>query len=156
MSAGPAVAQRLIADDILTSSGDDARLIGSRCADCGTTTFPASTGCPKCSGEQMEETPLPRRGTLWTFTTQSFPVKDPYIGPSGDDFVPFGVGYVQLSDDENGDVVKVEGRLTEPDPSKLTIGMEMELTVVPFAGDPDGTDVLTYAFRPCGQQETAS
>jgi hypothetical protein len=26
--------------------------------------------------------------------------------------------------------------------------MPMELTVVPFATDEDGTEVLTYAFRP--------
>lgn len=140
--------QRLIADGILTTTDGDVRLIGSRCVDCGTTTFPVNAGCPRCSGERMEETLLPNRGTLWTFTTQSFPVKEPYIGPSDEDFVPYAVGYVQLDD-----VVKVEGRLTEPDPSKLTIGMDMELTVVPFATDPDGTEVLTFAFRPVDAQE---
>lgn len=140
---GLAPKQRLIADNILTSAGDDAQLVGSRCVDCGTATFPAGVGCPRCSSENIEELLLPRRGALWTFTTQSFPVKEPYIGPSGDDFAPFAVGYVQL-----GDVLRVEGRLTESDPSKLTIGMEMELVVVPFATDPDGTEVLTYAFQP--------
>ncbi len=143
--------ERLIADGILTTTGDDARLIGSRCVHCGTTTFPVNAGCPRCSGEQMEQTLLPRHGTLWTFTTQSFPVKEPYIGPTDDDFVPYTVGYVQLDD-----VVKVESRLTEPDPSRLTIGMDMELTVVPFATDPDGTEVLTFAFRPVGVQEARS
>lgn len=91
----------------------------------------------------MQDEQLPDRGTLWTFTTQSFPVKEPYIGPSDDDFVPYTVGYVQLDD-----VVTIEARLTEPDPEKLHIGMEMGLVVVPFATDDDGTDVLTFAFRP--------
>jgi uncharacterized OB-fold protein len=65
--------------------------------------------------------------------------------------VPFGVGYVQL-----GDEVKVEARLTEADPQALAQGMEMELVLVPFRtpgdqdgdGDDDGTEVVTFAFRP--------
>lgn len=91
----------------------------------------------------MQDEQLPDRGTLWTFTTQSFPVKEPYIGPTDDDFVPYTVGYVQLDD-----VVTVEARLTEPDPEKLRIGMDMELVVIPFATDDDGTEVRTFAFRP--------
>ena len=51
---------------------------------------------------------LPRSGTLVAWTTQGFPPGAPYAGPTGDDFVPFGVGLVQL-----GDVIRVEGRLTE-------------------------------------------
>ena len=39
---------------------------------------------------------LARRGTLWAWTTQSFPPPPPYAGPTGKDFVPFGVGYVEL------------------------------------------------------------
>ena len=31
---------------------------------------------------------------------------------------------------------------------ELRIGMPMELTVVPFTTDEDGTEVLTFAFRP--------
>ncbi len=37
-------------------------------------------------------------------------------GPTGKDFVPFGVGLVQLDD-----VIRVEGRLTENDPAKLAV-----------------------------------
>ena len=44
----------------------------------------------------------------------------------------------------------VETRLTEADPEQLEIGMEMELVVVPFRTDPDGTEVVTYAFAPVG------
>ena len=58
-------------------------------------------------------------------------------------FKPYGVGMVQL-----GDEVRVEGRLTESDVTKLQIGMEVELVVVPFRVDDDGTEVLTYAFEP--------
>jgi uncharacterized OB-fold protein len=91
----------------------------------------------------MGEALLSRRGTLWAWTTQAFPPPPPYSGPSGKDFVPFGVGYVELPDE-----VKVEARLTEADPAKLANGMEMELAIVPFRTDDDGNEVVTFAFRP--------
>ena len=44
--------------------------------------------------------------------------------------------------------VKVEARLTEADPSKLRIGMEMELVVIPLNTDDDGNEVVTFGFAP--------
>ena len=71
----------------------------------------------------MAEHLLARRGRLWAWTTQDFPPPSPpYAGPTGSDFVPFGVGYVELPGE-----VKVETRLTESDPDVLAPGMEMEL-----------------------------
>jgi uncharacterized OB-fold protein len=91
----------------------------------------------------MSEILLPRRGTLVTWTTQGFPPGPPYAGATGKDFVPFGVGLVQLDD-----VIRVEGRLTENDPVKLRFGMDVELTMVPFTTDDEGNEVMTFAFRP--------
>ena len=42
----------------------------------------------------------------------------------------------------------IQARFTEPDPSKLIIGQEMELRIVPYTTRDDGTEVLTYAFAP--------
>ena len=44
--------------------------------------------------------------------------------------------------------LKVEARLTEADPAKLKIGMEMEMVVVPLKTDADGNTVVTFAFAP--------
>ena len=65
------------------------------------------------------------------------------LGPTGDDFVPYGVGYVELADE-----VKVETRLTQTD--GLRIGMDMELVLVPFRTDDEGNEVVTFAFQPVG------
>ena len=91
----------------------------------------------------MAEHLLARRGRLWAWTTRDFPPPAPYAGPTGDAFVPFGLGYVEL-----GDEVRVETRLTEADPDRLSTGMEMELVIVPFRTDADGNEVVTFAFRP--------
>ena len=100
----------------------------------------------------MAEQLLARRGRLWAWTTQDFPPPSPpYAGPTGKDFVPFGVGYVELPGE-----VKVEARLTEADPDALRTGMEMELVLVPFRTDDDGNEVVTFAFRPVAEQRGAA
>ena len=92
----------------------------------------------------MTEHLLDRRGRLWAWTTQDYPPPSPpYAGPTGKDFVPFGLGYVEL-----GGEVKVEARLTESDPDRITTGMEMELTVIPLRTDEEGNEVVTFAFQP--------
>lgn len=123
---------------LFTGPAERPELVGARSRTTGVTVFPASLVAPSCTPEDMEEVRLPRRGRLWSWTIQGFPPKSPpYDGPVGEDFVPYGVGYVDL-----GDVV-VEGRLTVADPDVLQIGREMEVVVVPF-----GDGASTYAFAP--------
>jgi uncharacterized OB-fold protein len=143
---GPAV-QKAIDPSISTWPDDNPQLIGSRCGDCGATTFPVQDLCPRCSAASMTDLLLPRSGTLVTWTTQGFPPGAPYAGPTGDDFVPFGVGLVQLGLGEDA-VIRVEGRLTENDPAKLEFGQQVELTMVPFTTDADGDEIVTFAFQP--------
>jgi uncharacterized OB-fold protein len=140
-----------VAEGIFTWPSDDPQLIGSRCGDCGIVTFPSQDSCPRCSSTAMEEHLLARRGRLWAWTTQDFPPPSPpYAGPTGKEFVPFAVGYVEL-----GGEVRVETRLTEATADTLTTGAEMELVVVPFResedGDGDCEEVVTFAFRPASQ-----
>jgi uncharacterized OB-fold protein len=134
--------QRALAPEICTWPDANLQLIGSRCGSCGATTFPVQQWCPRCSAREMSDVLLPRRGTLVAWTTQGFPPGAPYAGPSGKDFVPFGVGLVQLDD-----VIRVEGRLTENDPAKIRFGQQVELTMVPFTTDEEGAEVMTFAFR---------
>jgi uncharacterized OB-fold protein len=135
-----------VAEGLFTWPADEPQLIGSRCHACGIITFPTQDSCPRCASTDMDEHLLARRGRLWAWTTQDFPPPGPpYSGPAGRDFVPFGVGYVELPGE-----VKVETRLTVADPEALEIGMEMELTVVPFRTDDDGNEIVSFAFRPVG------
>ena len=139
------MAQVPVEEGVFTWPSDEPRLIGSRCAECGNVMFPTQTGCPKCSGSSTERHELARRGTLWTWTIQGYPPKSPPY--RGDDdpktFEPFGVGYVELPGE-----CKVETRLTVNDPDKITIGMEMELVLVPLFINDDGDEVMTFAFAP--------
>ena len=136
--------QVAFAPDVFTWPDDEPRLIGGKCASCAAVAFPLLPSCPRCGATEVERHLLSRRGTLHTWTTQDFLPKEPYAsGETVETFRPYGVGLVQL-----GDEVRVEARLTESDPQALAFGMEVELAIVPFRTDDDGTEVMTYAFRP--------
>ena len=86
-----------VADGIFSIEDGQPKLLGSRCTNCGNHMFPRQSGCPKCMFDEQEDVELATTGTLWTWTVQAFPPKaPPYLGPTGDDFVPYGVGYVEL------------------------------------------------------------
>ncbi len=136
-----------VADGIFTLNDGQPVLLGSRCTNCDNHMFPRQHGCPRCMFNEQVDVELATRGTLWTWTVQAFPPKaPPYLGPVGDDFEPFGVGYVELPGQ-----LRVEARLTESDPEKLQIGMEMEIVPFVLGTDEDGNDVVTYAFAPVTQ-----
>ncbi|AYA26930.1 Zn-ribbon domain-containing OB-fold protein [Rhodococcus rhodochrous] len=135
---------KALAPDVSTWPAENPQLIGSRCDDCSATMWPTQPRCPRCSGANISELLLPRRGTLVAWTTQGFVPKQPYAGnETAATFTPFAFGLVQLDD-----VVRVEARLVESDPEKLRPGMEVELTFVPFYTDEEGTDIVTWAFAP--------
>jgi uncharacterized OB-fold protein len=134
-----------VAPELIAGTASAPVLLGSECRRCGTVTFPRQKACPRCTSTDMGERRLSRRGTLWSWTIQRFrPKSPPYAGDEGDEFEPYGVGYVELPGE-----VRVEARLTESDPARLTIGMEMELTLIPVPGR---DDAVTFAFWPVQQE----
>jgi uncharacterized protein len=123
----------------LFRDADPPALLGSRCANCGSTSFPRTDTCPYCATEDPEPVDLSWRGRLWAWTavTASPP------GYAGE--VPYGIGVVELPEG-----IRVIGRLTESNPAALGADQEMELQVVPLSSDDEGNDVVTYAFSPVG------
>jgi uncharacterized OB-fold protein len=127
-AADPAVPVRVV--------GGAARLVAATCGACGAVTFPVRDRCPTCGSDELAETLLPERGTLWTWTTQGFEPKAPPYIPDRE-FTPFAVGYVEFPG-----YLRVEGRLTESDSNRLRIGMPMRVVAYDHAG------VASYAFEP--------
>jgi len=120
-----------IAADLWTDEAQP-RLIGGRHRTTGRIVFPMPPGD---AAADFDPVPLSRRGSLWSWTVQSFrPKSPPYDGPEA--FEPFALGYVELP----GEVI-VEARLTTA--TDLVIGMPVELVIIPF----DATRA-TFAFRP--------
>jgi uncharacterized OB-fold protein len=141
-----------VAEGLFVWPNERPSLIGSRHRETGVLSFPAERG------DENEEILLSRTGTLFTWTTQQFvPPAPPYTGDTDPEaFASYAVGYVELPEG-----ILVEGRLTESDPDRLTIGQEMELVLVPFrrepgiAGEPD-REIVTFAFAPVAVAEESS
>lgn len=146
------VSQIPIAEGLFTWPAEVPTLLAGRVPQTGQVMFPrrATVMLDDGSLTDTEVVELPRRGRLWTFTTQNFepPLAD-FIAPSGG-FQPFSLGYVEL--DGN---LRVETRLTEPDVSKLHIGQEMELVIEALGQDVDGNEVVTFAFAPVEEEVAA-
>ena len=132
------MSQRLVDPGLVDTSGDRPRLVGGRRLSDGKVVFPLPTGS---EGGLYEPLPLSTEGTLWSFTVQRFrPKSPPYKGD--ENFQPFALGYIEL------DEIIVESRIEIDDFSRLRIGQPMTLKLAQFRKDPDGTEVLTYAFAP--------
>jgi uncharacterized OB-fold protein len=121
-------------------------LIGSRCRDCGYHCFPVSPSCARCCGSSMQQVELGRRGTLWTWASQSFmPPSPPYCGPedSADSFEPFLLGFIELPGE-----CRVLSRLLYTGSREPEIGEEMELTLFAYRTGENGITLMAHAFRP--------
>ena len=136
-----------VAEGLFTWPADEPQLIGSRCDGVRDRHVPRAGLVPALRGDRRWPSSCwpggagCGRGRRRTSRRRRRRTR----ARPGKDFVPFGVGYVELPGE-----VKVETRLTESDPDALTLGMEMELVVVPFRTDDDGNEVVTFAFRPVG------
>jgi uncharacterized OB-fold protein len=133
---------RLLGEGVVDGLPDAPHLVGSACRSCHAVTFPAQGSCNRCTATDVERHPLATTGTLWGFTVQGFPPKEPYVQARAP-FTPFGVGYVDL-----GGEVLVEARLVARDPERLRVGQPMVLVLEPLTVDGTGEVVLTYAFTP--------
>ena len=141
-----------IAEGLFTWPSPEPALLGSRCQQCGIATFPAAQSCMACSSEDVAIEELPRRGTLWTWTVQQFMPKSPYhSNETPETFKPYGVGYLELPGG-----VRVEGRLTESDPEKIAIGMEMDVVFDTWRTEDNGDEVISFFFKPVDAIETGA
>lgn len=141
-----------IAEGLFTWPSPEPALLGSRCQQCGIATFPAAQSCMACSSEDVAIEELPRRGTLWTWTVQQFMPKTPYhSNETPETFKPYGVGYLELPGG-----VRVEGRLTESDPEKIAIGMEMDVVFDTWRTEDNGDEVISFFFKPVDAIETGA
>ena len=134
------------AEGWFTPEGDEPTLIGQRCTSCGTYAFPkADHGCPNpgCEGTEMAETPLSRRGTVWSYTDARYQPPPPYVVP-GDDHEPFTIAAVALADEAMVVLGQVVSGVGVDD---LTVGQEMELVVDVLFSD-DEHDHLIWKWKP--------
>ncbi len=121
------------------------QLLGTRCKACGSYFFPKETSfCrnPKCASSDFEETPLSRRGKLWSFTDNRYAPPKPYM--AGDPFVPYAVAAVELEREKMVVLGQVAGGVGC---DQLHAGQEMELVLDTLYED-EANEYLVWKWRP--------
>lgn len=130
-----------------TTEAAEPALLGSRCRACGSYFFPKEAfACrnPRCGSVELEETPLSRRGRLWSYTDNRYAPPPPYV--SGEAFEPYAVAAVELEREGMvvlGQVVRGVGV------DRLEVGAEMELVLEPLFVD-EQAEYLVWKWRPVG------
>ncbi|HYI63055.1 MAG TPA: OB-fold domain-containing protein [Acidimicrobiales bacterium] len=129
----PAPVPALGADGWFTTDPEPA-LVGHRCPACGTVAFPRpALGCPNpaCASDDLEPTPLARRGRIWSYTDARYQPPAPYVVP-GSEHEPFCIAAVELEAERLVVLGQVVPGVTVED---LHVGQEVELVVVPLFTD---------------------
>ena len=130
------------------TAGDEPVLVGSRCASCGTYLFPRREGwCanPQCRGTEMVDTPLSRRGRVWSYTDAQYQPPPPFVF-DGATFEPFAIAAVELE----AEGLVVLGQLAAGfGVDDISVGNEVELVVGTLFSD-DDHDYQIWRWQPVG------
>jgi uncharacterized OB-fold protein len=115
-------------------------LPAAQCPQCGLIGYPASmTTCPRCTASPLAPVTVNGDGTIWSYTVQRFAPKSPPYVPSGTDFEPFVVAYVQTRDG-----IRIEGIVAGIALDQVRIGTPVRLSSI--------TDVPRFVPTSAGEQ----
>jgi uncharacterized OB-fold protein len=130
-------------DGFFADTAEGPRLLGSRCATCGTAYFPRSPLChnPECSGSKVEDANLGADGKLWSVAIQNYPPPPP--SKFNQPYTPYAMGVVDTTDG-----LRVLTQIATDDPQSLQIGCDVRLVIDELYREADGTSVLTWKYRP--------
>jgi uncharacterized OB-fold protein len=128
------MARRPFRQELMTL--DPLALVGSRCRNCGATSFPARSTCPSCrSSDRPERANLSTTGVVYTYTV----VRQ---APPGEE-VPYVLAYVDLPEG-----VRLLTQLQRDCIKDVEIGMKVRLSERPLGTTEDGTELIGYQFVP--------
>jgi uncharacterized OB-fold protein len=134
-----------------SGSGEgDFRLLGTRCSACGSVFFPREDDfCrnPGCTGDgELVETPLSRRGVVWSCTDTRYRPPAPYVSDPAVEWQPWTLVAVELAAERMVVLGQAAPGVTV---AQLPVGAEVE--VVPGVLNEDaGTVWTTWNWRPVG------
>ena len=129
----------------LTLDPAEPRLLGTRCRACGAVFFPRETAfCrnPRCTGTELDEVALSRRGTLWSYTDNRYAPPAPYV--AADPFEPYAIAAVELAEEKMVILGQVAPGVRVED---LEVGMEMELALGTLYTD-EQHEYLIWHWKP--------
>lgn len=132
-----------VVEGLFAEEGGTARLLGSRCATCGTPYFPASSLChhPDCDVSATADASFGPSGTVWSYSFQNYPPPPPAV--YDEPYEPYALAVVDLDDG-----LRVVGRMETADPEAVRVGGRVEVVLGAVSHDDDGTERISWMFRP--------
>ncbi len=132
-----------VIEGLFEDTADGPRLLGSRCSTCDVPYFPKSAIChnPDCDNSAMEDDSFGPDGTIWSYSIQNYPPPPPakYDEP----YRPYALSVVDLTDG-----LRVVGRMAVDDLEMVQVGGQVELVLEPICHEEDGTEQISWMFRP--------
>jgi uncharacterized protein len=122
------------------TTDDEPRLIGSKCAVCGTYFFPRRTGyCnnPECGSSDIADTLLSNRGRVWSYTENHYAPPPPFI--PAQPFTPYAIAAVELEAEKLVVLGQVVGTWHAAD---LQVGQELTLVLDTLYEDDDNVYLI--------------
>ncbi len=131
------MADRIPMVDYLRLEDDGPVLVARECQACGALFFERRNACGRCSGTVFSPRTLARTGVLRSFTV----VQRSAPGVA----VPFISVVVAL---DGGGFVKSTLRDAPGEPAEIPPRLPVELVCVDAGADSEGTEAVSFAFRP--------
>ena len=132
-----------VAPGLFAETKDGARLIGSRCATCGTPYFPKVDFCrhPACRESRLEEAGFGPDGTIWSCAIQDYPPPAParFDKP----YKPYAMAVADLADG-----LRVLGQIKTADIRSVTPDTKVTLVIDTLCHDEAGNEVVTWKVQP--------
>jgi uncharacterized OB-fold protein len=98
---------------------------------------------PRCGHNELADTELSPKGTLWSFTGAEYQPPAPYV-PRHDPFKPFAIAAVELAAEK----ITILGQVVEGvKVADLKIGQEMELVLDTLLEDSE-TETIVWKWKP--------
>jgi uncharacterized protein len=110
---------------VFWDEADNGRLVAQRCANCGRLRHPPRPMCPHCHSLEYEAMELSGIGTVYSYSILHHPRSPNFTYPL----------LTALVDLEEG--VRMVTNLINLDPADVRIGMPVQVTFIPTAGDVD-------------------
>lgn len=136
--------RRSIEPAVFRVDDDSPVLLGGYSPTSGLHHFPISEVCPYTGSPDVEPVELSTHGTVWGHTAVTA------APPGYDGVIPYGFGVVELTAER----LRVITRFTVADPAAMAYGDPVELCADVIGTDADGTDIVTWAFRPVPEGES--
>jgi uncharacterized OB-fold protein len=117
--------------------GDEPHLVARECTSCGALFFDRRNACARCGKREFGARRLSNDGVVRSFSIvhRATPdVKVPYVSA--------------IVDLDGGGMAKANLIEVEPTPDHVKLGMKVGLTTFPIGTDSEGTQAISFGYRP--------